>query len=169
LVFQVYCATRKSLESTIPVGHASPALDFYTVARFRKPNKTKELHKQDNTILYKELSYTIIGTAMAVHRKLGCLLPEHIYSKALAFEFTKAGITCDRERYYKVAYDDQMLGKFYVDLIIDNKIILELKSDEHITQNHQSQLFTYLHISGIRVGYVFNFGVRKLQFKRLIL
>jgi GxxExxY protein len=125
------------------------------------------MHTKD--ILYKDLSYTIIGTAMEVHRKLGCALPEQIYNKALALEFTKLGIPCDRERYYKVAYDQEMLGKFFVDLLIDNKIILELKSDERITLNHESQLFTYLHISGIRVGYVLNFGVRKLQFKRLIL
>jgi GxxExxY protein len=65
---------------------------------------------------------------MTVHRKLGSALPEHIYSKAMAMELSVLGIPCDRERYFKVAYDNELLGKFYVDMIVDIKIILEFKT-----------------------------------------
>ena len=61
------------------------------------------------------------------------------------------------------------MGYFFADIVVDNSIILELKSDDRLTASHESQLITYLTISGIRVGYLLNFGVASLQFKRLVL
>src|SRR4030043_722580 len=118
---------------------------------------------QDKNIYFKELSYTIIGIAFKVHTKLGCGLPEHCYHHALEAEFSHSHIPFLSQKRHDVYYNDEYVGHFFTDLIIDNKIILELKSDEHITANHESQLFTYLRVCKLKVGYLLNFGVKALQ------
>ena len=124
--------------------------------------------KQRN-ILYKELSDTIIGIAMKVHTKLGSALPEHCYSRAMALEFDSHNISYNREYKVIVSYNDQPVGHLIPDMVIDNKIVLEFKSDQAIYPHHISQLFSYLHATKLRLGYVLNFGHKSLQFKRLII
>jgi GxxExxY protein len=119
--------------------------------------------------LYKELSYKIVGIALRVHSKLGSFLPEHCYHRALVKEFIYADIPCTSQQKHGVYYSGEQVGHFFTDIIVDNKIILELKSQEAITGNHLSQLFTYLRVCQLRVGYLFNFGARHFQLKRLIL
>src|SRR4030042_1680329 len=118
---------------------------------------------QDKNIYFKELSYTIIGISFKVHSKLGCGLPEHCYHHALEAEFSHSLISFLSQKRHDVYYNDEYVGHFFTDLIIDNKIILELKADEHITANHTSQLFTYLHATGLKVGYVIYFSARSLK------
>jgi len=120
-------------------------------------------------IIYKELSHTIIGVCMRVHTKLGAGLPEHCYSRALFIEFSNLGLPVSREHKVLVNYNDQPVGHLIPDLVIDNKIILELKSLDSIYPHHLSQLFSYLKASRLKVGYVVNFGTKSLNFKRLIL
>ena len=112
--------------------------------------------------LYRELSYKIIGCAMKVHRTLGCYLPEHVYQLS--------GIAnCASQKSFVVYYESVYSGHFFTDIIVEDKIILELKSTEYITKEHLSQLFTYLHLAKKKVGYVINFGTRSMTYKRLIL
>jgi GxxExxY protein len=122
-----------------------------------------------DTLLYRDLTHQIIGACMHVHSRLGCGLPEIVYSRSVGLELEVLGLRFDRERHWEVRYNDNQVGRFYTDMIVEDKVILEFKSDERITQGHQSQLFTYLRVSGIRVGFVVNFGARRMQFKRLIL
>jgi GxxExxY protein len=124
--------------------------------------------KQTN-ILYRDLSYQIIGVCFTVHTKIGCALPEHIYNRALYLEFERIGMPAVEQSKFDVNYNDERVGHFFTDLIIDNKIILELKSTEGIFPHHQSQLLTYLSVTKLKVGYIINFGLKQLQFKRLIL
>jgi GxxExxY protein len=126
------------------------------------------MHDNQN-ILYRELSHTVIGVAMRVHTKLGAGLPEHCYTRSVDMELTDMGIYCSKEYRVEVIYKDSVVGHLIPDLVVDRKIILEFKSDEGIYSHHISQLFSYLHACKIRVGYVVNFGVKSLQFKRLIL
>ena len=123
----------------------------------------------NNNILYKELSHTIIGIAMTVHTRLGSGLPEHCYSRAMALEFENNNILYSREFKVTVTYNDQPVGYLIPDMVVDNKIILEFKSDNSIYPHHISQLFSYLHATKLRLGYVLNFGHKSLQFKRLII
>ena len=123
----------------------------------------------NKVILYKELSYAVIGACFAVHTRLGCALPEVCYNRALSVEFTNKKIKHDIQKKFDVFYDFVQVGHFFSDIVIDNKIILELKSNDKLTANHESQLFTYLRVSKLRVGYLVNFGLKSLQFKRLIL
>ena len=120
-------------------------------------------------ILFKELSFQVIDTCFKVHTALGCGLPEHCYQRSLEIAFTNLSIPFTAQQKHDIQYNDIHVGHFFSDLIIDNKIILELKSDERITFNHESQLITYLKATKLRVGYVINFGVKSLGFKRLII
>ena len=123
----------------------------------------------NSNILYRELSHTIIGVAMRIHTRLGAGLPEHCYSRSLALEFDSCNIPYSREFRVDVTYNDQTVGHLIPDLVIDSKIILELKSDQAIYPHHISQLFSYLHATKLHVGYVLNYGVKSLQFKRIII
>jgi len=106
---------------------------------------------------------------MRVHTSLGAGLPEHCYSRALEIEFNNFGIPISREHKVMVTYNDEPVGHLIPDIVVDNNIILELKSLDDIFPHHLSQLFSYLKASKLRVGYVVNFGVKSLQFKRLVL
>jgi GxxExxY protein len=122
----------------------------------------------NNNILYRELSNTIIGIAMRVHTRLGAGLPEHCYSRAIALEFDACNIPYSREYKVNVTYNDEVVGHLIPDIVVDSKIILEFKSDNEIYPHHISQLFSYLRVTHLRVGYVLNFGHKSLQFKRVI-
>ena len=123
----------------------------------------------DKQILYPDLSYKIIGTAMRVHTKLGAGLPEICYSRAMALELDAQKIPYSREYKVIVSYNDESVGHLIPDIVIDSKIVLEFKSDHAIYPHHISQLFSYLHATKLRVGYVLNFGQKSLMFKRLII
>ena len=122
-----------------------------------------------NNFFYKDLSHQIIGCAFRVHTALGSHLPEHCYEYALLQEFSKTGIPAVNQQRFEVYYNDAHVGHFFTDIIVDNSIVLELKSDERLSTNHESQLFTYLRVTKLKVGYLLNFGNKSLQFKRLIL
>jgi len=119
--------------------------------------------------LFKDLSFTIIGASFKIHRALGSHLPEHVYEHALLIELRRLGIYCTEQQHFDIHYDGQHVGHFYTDIIVDQKVILELKSDDKLTTNHESQLFTYMRTTGLHVGYLINFGTKSVQFKRLIL
>ena len=120
-------------------------------------------------LLFHDLSYQVLGICFKVHSSIGCGLPEHCYSKALAIEFDHAEIPYTRERRFDVDYDGAYVGHFFTDFIIDGKIILELKSDDTIHKGHISQLITYLKALDMKVGYVIAFGDFRLKYKRFIL
>ena len=123
----------------------------------------------DKDILFKELSYHIIGAAFTVHRVMGCGFPESCYDHALTIELRRLAIPFTQQERFDVYYQEEHCGFLVTDFIIDRKIILELKSCEAITPSHLAQLFSYLRATKLKVGYVLNFGSRSLGFKRLIL
>jgi GxxExxY protein len=120
-------------------------------------------------ILFKELSYHIIGAAFKVHSTIGCGFHESCYQQALSIEFLSLTIPFTQQESFEVYYQDQFCGHLITDMIIDHSIILELKSAESITSSHIAQLLSYLRATKLKVGYVLNFGSRSLGFKRLIL
>ena len=81
----------------------------------------------NKNILHKELSDTVIGIAMRVHTKLGAGLPEICYSRALALEFDSLSINYSREYKVMVYYNDQPVGHLIPDIVVDNKIVLEVR------------------------------------------
>jgi GxxExxY protein len=135
-----------------------------------KPKTRKETFMSNNKdILFKELSYHIIGAAFKVHSALGCGFSESCYQTALALELQSLNLPFTQQERFEVYYNDQFCGFMVTDMIVGRSIILELKSAESITSGHIAQLFSYLRATKLRVGYVLNFGSKSLGFKRIIL
>ncbi|MGV8828575.1 MAG: GxxExxY protein [Breznakibacter sp.] len=120
-------------------------------------------------ILYKDEAYKIIGSAMNVHRELGCGFLEAIYSEALEIEFIEQNIPYKREVSLNVHYKGQLLNKAYVaDYICYDKIIVELKAVNYLESLHDSQVLNYLKVTGFKLGLLINFGEKSLKYKRIV-
>lgn len=119
--------------------------------------------------LYKELSDKLLACTFRVHNILGSGFLEKVYENALACELSKQSIKYEQQKALKVMYDAVVVGEYVADLIIDGKIIIELKAVKEINSIAQAQLLNYLKATGLKVGYIINFGNPRLDFKRMIL
>ena len=107
---------------------------------------------------YQELTENIIKAAYAVHNTLGYGFLEKVYQNALVIELAKRGIKADSEKPIKVFYEGQIVGDYVCDLIVDDKVILELKAVKELNDIHEVQLVNYLKATGVEVGLLINFG-----------
>ena len=120
-------------------------------------------------ILYKELSYDIVNAAITVWKSLGYGFLEKVYENALAIELQERGIPFEQQKPVQVRYRDQAVGDYVVDILVDEKIILELKSAKAIDSAHLAQTLNYLKATGQRLALILNFGPHELEHKRVIL
>jgi GxxExxY protein len=105
-----------------------------------------------------------LDAAFKVHSVLGPGLLESVYEKALAYELNKNRIMVERQKRIPIKYDDQILESgFFCDLLVDNRVIVELKAVETVIPIFQAQLLTYLRLTGIRLGYLINFNTIHLK------
>lgn len=117
-----------------------------------------------------EETYKIIGIGMEIHKTLGKGFSEIVYKDAYEYEFKQNGIFYEREKEYIVRYKDTILPhKFYADLVVYDKIILEIKSKKGIIEEHYAQVMNYLAISGLEVGLLINFHEKSLEYKRIVM
>jgi len=107
---------------------------------------------------YQELTENIIKAAYTVHNTLGYGFLEKVYQNALVIELAKRGIKADSEKPIKVFYEGQIVGDYLCDLIVDDKVILELKAVRELNDIHEVQLVNYLKATGVEVGLLINFG-----------
>lgn len=115
-------------------------------------------------------TYAVIGTAMEVHKTLGCGFLEIVYQQAMAHELSLRDIPFEREVHFPVGYKGKILDCHYqADFVCYNEIIVELKALEAITGQHEAQLINYLKVTGYKRGLLINFGQGSLQYKRRIL
>jgi GxxExxY protein len=105
-----------------------------------------------SNIIYKELSDKIIGLAITVHKGVGPGFLEHVYLESMCVEINLNNIPYKWQKEYSVVYKNVPVGVYFADVVVDNKIILELKSVPYINRKMEAQLLNYLHVSGIRVG-----------------
>jgi GxxExxY protein len=111
-----------------------------------------------------EITYTIIGCAYKVHRTLGPGLNENVYEKALQSELRSSGLQVQSQVTCDVTYNEQLIAHAYrIDLLVENEIIVELKSTNGSNPIHFQQLLTYLRLMNKRVGLLINFNVTNLQ------
>lgn len=111
-----------------------------------------------------EITGVIVDTAINIHKKLGPGLLESVYQVILEYELTKRGLHVEREKPIPVIWDNiRMDLGFRADLVVEGKILVELKSVEEMAQGHAKQVLTYLKISGLRVGLLINFGTALLK------
>ena len=122
-------------------------------------------HKQD------PLTYSIIGAAIEVHRVLGPGLLEALYEDAFCIELAERKLKHERQRQVDVLYKGREIGNMYADIVVENKVIVELKSAKRLNDIHVAQLLTYLKLMDLIKGLLINFNVRTLRegIKRIVL
>lgn len=107
---------------------------------------------------HKELSEKLIETFYKVYNNLGYGFPEKVYENALMIEFKRNGIHAIPQSPIKVIYEGETIGEYYADVLIDNKIIIEIKAAKQLVEEHEAQLLNYLKATDIEVGLLLNFG-----------
>jgi len=120
-------------------------------------------------VVHRKLSYAVVGCAQKVHRTLGPGFPESVYHRALCHELLKARIPFESEKLSQVHYDEVLCGEFRMDIVIENKLVLELKALSRLTDDHTAQAISYLKATGIRLAILLNFGAKSLEYKRVVL
>ena len=119
-------------------------------------------------MLYKELTERIIGCAYEVYNKMGFGFLESVYEKCLLIELRRAGIKADSQRAIRVTYKGELVGDFVADIIVEDAIIIELKSVRHLIKAHEMQLVNYLVATEKPVGLLLNFGEQRVEVKRKV-
>jgi GxxExxY protein len=119
-------------------------------------------------LLYQELTYKIRGAIFNVHKALGSGHKESVYRKALAEEFKKQAITFIEEKSIPIEYNGTKVGVYRPDLIVDDKVIIEIKAVSFLAKNSLEQMKHYLCGSDYRLGLLVNFGTRKADIRRII-
>lgn len=111
-----------------------------------------------------DISYTIIGCAYAVHSELGPGLLESTYETCLEYELLDKDLKVERQKPLPVIYKGIKLNTGYrIDLLVDNEVIIEIKSSEAIAPIHEAQLLTYLKLADKKLGLLINFNVKDLK------
>jgi len=127
------------------------------------------LEEEDGKILYKELSYKIVGLAMEVHNELGHGFLEKVYENSLMVLMKREGINAIQQSPVKVRFKGEIVGDYFADIIVEEKIILELKAAEKIVKNHIAQTLNYLKATGFELAIILNFGKERLEYERVVL
>jgi GxxExxY protein len=121
---------------------------------------------QDST--QNDLTYRIIGAAMAVHNALGSGYKEDVYEKALLAELLQRDIPAQAQYPVEVWHAETRVGLFYLDIFVDEQVVVELKALSHkLTNDEIAQVINYLKATQAKVGLLFNFGGRKLEYHRI--
>ena len=118
-----------------------------------------------------KLSEIIIGRAIEVHKQLGPGLLESAYQECLYYELKKKGLKVDKEKPMPIVYKEIKLDHGYrIDLLVEDKVVIELKTVEYLTEVHTAQLLTYLKLGNYKLGLLLNFNESKLRdgIKRVI-
>jgi GxxExxY protein len=115
------------------------------------------------------ITFKINGCAMDVLNSVGHGFHEKIYENAMAIAFTKAGLEFSQQRHYDICYEGQNVGTFVPDFVVEDKIIVELKTIDQITNNEKGQVLNYLRASRLSLGIILNFKNSKLEWQRIIL
>ena len=114
------------------------------------------------------ISERVIGCAYEVSNSLGAGFLEAVYENALCLELEVRGIAFEKQKPVSVSYREQTVGHYVADLVVENRLLVELKALPGVTRQHEAQLMNYLRATGIRVGLLLNFGTPKLGIRRIV-
>jgi len=133
-----------------------------------RPNDTNKARKLAGPdVIYPELSYRIMEAVFEVHNQLGPGFSEEIYERALITELEIRNLPYESQKTIVVRYKGRLMGNYRLDLVIDNKIILELKAVASLNDLVKQQLVAYLKATGLRLGILVNFGSRRVEYVRV--
>jgi GxxExxY protein len=110
----------------------------------------------------------IVGCAYKVCNTLGCGFVEKVYENALVVELKKSGLKVEQQRNVNVLYDGVVVGEFAADLLVEDRVIVELNAAKALDEVHVAQCLNYLKASGLHVGLLLNFGRPRLELKRIV-
>jgi GxxExxY protein len=116
-----------------------------------------------------DITYAINGAAFEVNRILGSGFLEKVYENALLVELRERGFNAESQIPVKVFYKNKVVGEYIIDILVEKKVIVELKTVEKFDNVHEAQLLNYLKASGIQVGLLINFKHPKVEIKRMVL
>ena len=122
----------------------------------------------EEKILFKDLSYKIVGLAMQAHTELGYGFLERVYENALMVLFEESRIRAQQQLPIKVQFHGRIIGDYIADILVEDSIILELKAADRISDTHKAQTLNYLKATNYRLALLLNFGKHKLECQRLV-
>lgn len=124
----------------------------------------------NETQRFDPLTYEIIGAAIEVHRIPGPGLLETIYEEAFCIELDERNLKYERQKNIEIQYKAREIGRFFLDIIVENRVIIELKSVKLLAPVHEAQLIGYLRLANLHVGLLINFNVATLKegIKRIV-
>ena len=120
------------------------------------------------TLVHEELTYQIRGALLEVYRSLGPGFREETYKLALVTELEQRGIPVAREVSFEIKYKDRVVDIYRADIVVESKVIVELKAVDTLHPRYTAQLLSYLKASGLRVGLLVNFGDEQLRIIRKV-
>ena len=120
-------------------------------------------------LIHNELVYKIIGFAMEFHKTLGVVFLESVYENAIIFKMRLQHIIFQSQKKYPVNYKGKVIKDFICDLIVENKIVVELKAIKQLGSIERAQIINYLKVTGHQLGLIINFGEKSLNYERMIL
>ena len=116
-----------------------------------------------------DITYQIRGAIFAVNKVPGYGFLETVYEKALMIELKSRGLRVENQLPLKVRYKEQIVGEYFADLLVEDRVIVEIKAATHLLKAHQAQLLNYLKATGVHVGLLVNFTRTKAEIKRMVL
>ena len=125
------------------------------------------MESSNTYIKYRSLTDKIIKVFYRVYNGLGYGFLEKVYENAMMIEFRKEGVAADAQIPIKVHYEDEIVGEYFADILVDQKVIIEIKSSKNLTHENEAQLLNYLKATEIEVGLLVNFGPEP-QIKRKV-
>ena len=130
-------------------------------------NGTNKRKEAGDGVLYAELSYKVMNAVFEVHNQLGPGFTENIYERALIVELEKRNIAYEVQKEIEIVYKGQILGKYRLDLVIERKIVLELKAVTALNDLFKQQVYSYLQASKMKLGILINFGSERVEYVRI--
>lgn len=123
----------------------------------------------EDKIVYRELSYKIVGLAIQVRRELGFGFLEKVYENALMILLRENGIRAEQQVPIKVTFHGEIIGDYIADILVEDSIIIELKAVDKIIPIHKAQVLNYLKATGLKLAILLNFGKGSLEHERLVM
>jgi GxxExxY protein len=125
----------------------------------RNSNPFSQRGKDSKVMTENEISRVVLDAAIAVHKELGPGLLESVYEIVLAYELQQRGLSVNRQVPIAIRYKEMFFDEaFRADIVVDKKVIVELKSVEQVSEAHKKQVQTYLRLTGCKLGFLLNFG-----------
>lgn len=119
-------------------------------------------------LVYPELSYKIIGAAFQIHNEIGVGHKEKFYQKALAVAFRDVGIKFREQVHCPLLFRGEKVGRYFLDFLVEDKVVVELKSGEKFLRQNINQVYSYLKTNNLPLGILVNFTKEGVKFKRIV-